>query len=169
MSERPVVAGPDRERRARKDTAARKPAPGTTGKTPRPSAPRAAMPQQVLVLQPPPSGSSEPPRAVMVPIEEAAPRRAPKKVAAQSIAPARPGRRPKPRDPLVPWRWGAAVAAAVFIAAAIRLGLLPGGLPWAVGLGVAATVSLAAAVGLVGQPPAKGPRKKKRLKRRRPR
>lgn len=139
--------------------------PGTTAKAPRPSAPRAAAPQQVLVLQPAPSGSSEPPRAVMVPIEEAAPRRAAaKKIAAQSIAP-----KPKPHDPLLPWRWGAAVAAAIFIATAIRLGLLPDGVPWAVGLGLAATVSLAAAVGLVGQPPAKGPRKKKRLARRRPR
>lgn len=120
------------------------------------------MPQQVLVLQPAPSGSSEPPRAVMVPIEEAAPRRAPKKVAPQSISP-----KPRPRDPLLPWRWGAALAAAVFIAAAIRLGLLPDGVPWAIGLGLAATASLAAAVGLIGQAPAKGARKKKRLKRRR--
>jgi len=120
------------------------------------------MPQQVLVLQPAPSGSGEPPRAVMVPIEEAAPRRAPKKVSPQSIAP-----KPKARDPLSPWRWGAAVAAAVFIAAAIRLGLLPDGIPWAAGLGLCATVSLAAAVGLIGQPQARGARNKKRLKRKR--
>lgn len=119
------------------------------------------MPQQVLVLQPAPSGSSEPPRAVMVPIEEAAPRRAAKKVAPQSIAP-----KPKQRDPLMPWRWGAAIGAAIFIAAAIRLGLLPDGVPWSVGLGLCATVSLAAAIGLIGRPPAKGARKKKHLKRR---
>ena len=64
-------------------------------------------------------------------------------------------------DPLIPWRLGAGVAAAVLVAAAIRLGLLPDGIPWAAGLGLCATVCLAAAIGLVGQPPAKGAKKKR--------
>ena len=70
-------------------------------------------------------------------------------------------------DPLLPWRWAAAVATAVFIATAIRLGLLPDGAPWAVGLGLCATLCLAAAIGLVGQPPAKGARKKRAKLRKR--
>ncbi len=111
-----------------------------------PRAPRAAKPkgakaapkapQTVIVLTPSPPGSSEPPRAVMVPVEvQAKPRARPPKV--DSDKPKAKKRRPLKKKRATPeplsrgWRVLSGAAAALFLVSAILQHDDPDGWAWA--------------------------------------